>query len=75
MDQFEAALSLVRNTPRKDLPAVAKATKIPWPTIIKYKYDLTKSPRLAHLKKLLAWAEKQNGSGQGKRKNGHPKAV
>jgi hypothetical protein len=60
MDEFQA-LTQLRQTPLCELEEVAKATKIPWATLVKIKYGTTKFPRLPALKKLVAWANRQNG--------------
>lgn len=57
MDEIQA-LEHLRAKPLSELKSVAKATKIPWPTLVKVKYGTTKYPRLPHLKKIVVWAER-----------------
>ena len=57
MDELQA-LEHLRQTPLKRLVDVSRATKIPWPTLVKIKYGTTEWPRLPTLKKIIAWAER-----------------
>lgn len=57
MDELQA-LEHLRQTPLRELDDVSRATKIPRATLIKIKYRTTEYPRLPNLKKIVAWASR-----------------